>query len=329
MFEEAKCPVCQGVTEGDCSVFRSTNWYRFKCEACGDYLVEEDALEDILLDPKAMTKVQRSALSHHLAKYGVSKKPIEVTSTWLSEFLKDARLIGPDAQLVNLRGLIGDHFVATAEAYTAWEPKTIALIGGTDRSAFRRLIEHALQIGHIQKTGTITPNPEDITKFADAYVLTMAGWAAYEAEKKGQLAGRYGFMAMQFDDPDLQPLFKDIIKPKVSEATGYDVVEVREKSRAGVIDNIIREEIRNAAFVLADLSHGNNGAYWEAGYAEGLGKPVIYLCEQKTFDKTKTHFDTNHCTTVMWSKGEEDLFAEQLIATIQRSLLLRTDGGRA
>jgi hypothetical protein len=290
--------------------------------------VEEDTLEDFLLDPKAMTKVQRSALSHRLAKYGVGKKPIEVTSAWLGEFLKDARLITPDAQLVNLRGLIGDHFAATADAYTAWVPKTIALIGGTDLRAFHRLIVHALQIGHIQKTDTVMLDPDVSMKSADQYVLTMPGWAVYEAEKKGQIAGRYGFMAMQFDDPDLQPIFKDIIKPRVKGATGYDVVEVREKSRAGVIDNIIREEIRNAAFVLADLSHGNNGAYWEAGYAEGLGKPVIYLCEQNAFDKTKTHFDTNHCTTVMWSKGEEDLFADQLIATIQRSFALLPIVGR-
>ena len=40
--------------------------------------------------------------------------------------------------------------------------------------------------------------------------------------------------------------------------------------------------IRDAKFVIADLTHDNNGAYWEAGYAEGLGKPVIYICEKET-----------------------------------------------
>ena len=38
-------------------------------------------------------------------------------------------------------------------------------------------------------------------------------------------------------------------------------------SRAGVIDNIMRIEVRDAKFVLVDLTHDNNGAYWEAGYA--------------------------------------------------------------
>ena len=47
----------------------------------------------------------------------------------------------------------------------------------------------------------------------------------------------------------------------------------------------MRERIRDAAFVLVDLTHDNPGAYWEGGYAEGLGKPVIYICEASKFGK--------------------------------------------
>ena len=91
---------------------------------------------------------------------------------------------------------------------------------------------------------------------------------------------------------------------------------------AGIIDNIMRTRIRVAKFVIADLTHNNNGAYWEAGYAEGLGKPVIYICEKEKFDKEGTHFDTNHCTTIFWSKSrdnDED-FRQELTATLHRSL---------
>lgn len=45
--------------------------------------------------------------------------------------------------------------------------------------------------------------------------------------------------------------------------------------------------------LIADLTHGNRGAFWEAGYAEGLGKPVIYTCEASKFDE-QSHFDTKH-----------------------------------
>ena len=103
---------------------------------------------------------------------------------------------------------------------------------------------------------------------------------------------------MQFGDSLLDPFVQDVVKPAVKEGIGYDLVDVRDRSRAGVIDNIIRTEIRDTAFVLVDLTHDNSGVYWEAGYAEGLGKPVVYICEREKFEANRTHFDTNHCTTV-------------------------------
>jgi nucleoside 2-deoxyribosyltransferase len=71
--------------------------------------------------------------------------------------------------------------------------------------------------------------------------------------------------------------------------------------------------------IIADLTHDNNGAYWEAGYAEGLGKPVIYFCDKSKFDNppTKPHFDTNHHTTVLWNKEKVEESIEDLKSTIK------------
>lgn len=90
--------------------------------------------------------------------------------------------------------------------------------------------------------------------------------------------------------------------------------------QAGIVDNIMRIRIRDSAFVIADLTHDNSGAYWEEGYAEGLGKPVIYICEKTKFNEKTTHFDTNHCTTVLWSEDDPEGFRKELIATLRRSL---------
>ena len=112
------------------------------------------------------------------------------------------------------------------------------------------------------------------------------------------------------------------IKPAVREKTGYELIDLRNVARAGVIDNVKRGQIRGASFVLVDLTHDNSGAYWEAGYGEDLGKPVIYMCEQNKFDNDKTHFDTNHGTTVTWSINDPEPFVVRLIATLRRSLSL-------
>ena len=82
----------------------------------------------------------------------------------------------------------------------------------------------------------------------------------------------------------------------------------------------MRIRIRDSVFVIADLTHDNSGAYWEASYAEGLGKPVVYICERTKFDEQRTHFDTNHCTTVLWSEDDPDNFGNELVATLRRSL---------
>ena len=68
-----------------------------------------------------------------------------------------------------------------------------------------------------------------------------------------------------------------------------------------MIDLRMRVEIRSAKFLVADLTDENRGAYWEAGFAEGLGKKVCYTCEGSKFDKVKTHFDTEHLLTVKWT----------------------------
>ena len=131
---------------------------------------------------------------------------------------------------------------------------------------------------------------------------------------------RYGFLAMQYDDPDLERMAKNHIKDAISKELGYEVQDLRDVARAGIIDDIMRTTIRGADFVIADLTHDNNGVYWEAGFAEGLGIPVIYICQADKFRKFKTHFDTNHLTTIKWRLEDADGFREELVETVRRTI---------
>ena len=153
--------------------------------------------------------------------------------------------------------------------------------------------------------------------------LTLEGWQRHNASRRGELSGNYGFVARQFPDGTADPFrldefVRDVVRPAVRDALGCDLVDMRDVAEAGVIDNIMRDRIRNARFVVADLTHDNRGAYWEAGYAEGLRKPVVYICERSVF--SNVHFDTNHCTTVLWSWDKKDRFRSELSATLHRSV---------
>ena len=124
---------------------------------------------------------------------------------------------------------------------------------------------------------------------------------------------------MKFGDPELDAIV-DFLKERINQELGFSLVDLRDVERPGIIDDIMRMEIRDAAFVIVDLTHDNSGAYWEAGYAEGLDKPVVYICEKNKFDEESTHFDTNHCTTITWSGDNKEGFSARLIATLRRGV---------
>lgn len=98
------------------------------------------------------------------------------------------------------------------------------------------------------------------------------------------------------------------------------MIRLDDEPRAGLIDDSLRLAIKRSRFLIADLTHANNGAYWEAGYAEGVGKPVIYTCEENAFANSGTHFDTNHHQTVIWEADRPEDAARRLKATIRLSL---------
>jgi hypothetical protein len=60
--------------------------------------------------------------------------------------------------------------------------------------------------------------------------------------------------------------------------------------------------------------------------AEGLGKPVLYICERAKFEAAKTQFDINRFTTVLWEADKPSEFINHLIATLRRSLNLFPTG---
>lgn len=79
-----------------------------------------------------------------------------------------------------------------------------------------------------------------------------------------------------------------------------------------------RIDTRSAPRARRHLSD-NNSAYWEAGFAEEMATPAIYMCEDRVFERNGTHFDTNHLTTVVWSYDRPDEFVAELIETIKNT----------
>lgn len=138
--------------------------------------------------------------------------------------------------------------------------------------------------------------------------LTNKGWEKFQYLKRLQ-GQRKVFMAMSFgkeadrSDEQRRNFFKNSIK-KPLKKYGFNVSRVDDKIRAGLIDSQILHDIESSVFLIADISDNNLGVYWEAGYAEGHGIPVLYIINNATTEKP--HFDVQHRQRIDF-KNEKDL----------------------
>lgn len=126
-------------------------------------------------------------------------------------------------------------------------------------------------------------------------------------------------MAMKYGGDELTGIVNDYFRPAVEE-TGFALKLLSDDPEAGIIDNRLRVEIRRSRLLIADLTHHNNGAYWEAGFAEGLGLPVIYMCKKSVLDTGEVHFDTRNNLIIPWDPDSPEDAVKELKATIRKSL---------
>lgn len=109
------------------------------------------------------------------------------------------------------------------------------------------------------------------------------------------------FVAMCFWD-SLEDARKDGFKPGIEDA-GYEPLIISEKDFLGDIHDEILAEIRKSRFVVADFTEHRQNVYYEAGFAEALGLPVIYTCHKDHIDKA--HFDIRQRNHIVWETPDD------------------------
>ena len=130
-------------------------------------------------------------------------------------------------------------------------------------------------------------------------LLTPKGYSRIDSIQKAISRGSNALVAMKFGD-DTKPL-REAIRKGIQDA-GYNAIFIDEVQHNDFITPELLKHIRDSKFVVVDLTHQNNGAYFEEGYAMGLGKPVIQLCKRHV----QLHFDIAQKNTIMWD-AEEDI----------------------
>ena len=146
----------------------------------------------------------------------------------------------------------------------------------------------------------------DVVLCKEFHWLIDCGSACYQLSAKGLLALEgtvnvdkvIGFCAMWFSD-EVAPLWTTVIEPAIR-AAGYEPLRIDTKPHNGKIDDEIMASIRAARFVVADFTGNRGGVYYEAGFAHGLGLPVIFMCREGD----ELHFDIRQYNCIFWKPDQ-------------------------
>lgn len=151
--------------------------------------------------------------------------------------------------------------------------------------------------------------------------ITAAGWKKVEELRMKSAETKQGFIAMSYREETvgIREAFR-----KAMLSAGYAACVIDEKEHNNQIVPEIFHEIRKSKFVVVDITYPNFGAYYEAGYAQGLGKEVIVCCKNDVFENKsgqyqRPHFDISQKSMVIW-EDEEDLakrLKRRIEATVQ------------
>ncbi len=139
------------------------------------------------------------------------------------------------------------------------------------------------------------------SKNSKGYFLTASGYKKIEELESRNKASKQAFVAMWFDD-ELKDIYDKYIYKAIDEAK-FKPVRIDGKEHINKICDEIIAEIRKSRFIVADFTGQRGGVYYEAGFAQGLGIPVIWTCREDYAEKL--HFDIRQYNCIIWETGDD------------------------
>lgn len=274
--------------------------------AGGQYMVDIDALMELQDDSKVrddpQVKARLTTILVNEREQGV--KVPTVTREHIQEAKKAAPLPVPERAERLLRylakcsaGEIGSK-IPIREPLTPEYKGALAWSESTGWNDIVFLSDYLSQKGWVDIAGLSSKSdPEGVT-------VTVDGYARFQDLKTNPDSAQ-AFVAMWIDD-ETYDAYKKGIKPAI-EQSGFKPMRIDHKPDANKLDDDIVAEIRRSRFLVADMTHGENGArgsvYFEAGFAMGLDIPIIYTCRSDLMSEVQ--FDIRQYAHILWETPEE------------------------
>lgn len=282
----------------------------YQCKRCGEFSISGTA--EAVMKRNSMKSRQLSAWIRERHILGV-QIPL-LTTTFIEEVLAVLPEYGPMEKQMKLLNAISQ--------LTAYPGSEVILIPEYDDSLAwaENSQEFKFYLKSLMDRGFLEINSERRSISDPLYpmVLTTRGWEHLEANQKFNETKIQAFVAMSFDK-GLYSVYENAIEPAIS-STGYRPYRVDGIPHLDRIDTKIIAEIKNSKFVVADVTQQKSGVYFEAGFAYGLGLPVLWCV--RADDLSNVHFDTRQYNHIVWD-SEADLrykLENFILATIGKKL---------
>lgn len=167
------------------------------------------------------------------------------------------------------------------------------------------------------------------------FQMTIRGWGALRQNKAFPNTNKV-FIASAFSwSKGEENIRNDAIEAikRACQTLGFEASPVSQDHTDNITDRIMAE-IRRSRFVVVELTYHNRGAYYEAGFAKGLGIPVYFIVREgftshnPADDSTgmRIHFDIAQIMYRVWKqpKDIEQVLRDWIESTIGRYGELRS-----
>lgn len=188
-----------------------------------------------------------------------------------------------------------------------------------DEDEVRFLFEYLFDLNYLDiYTPGVNQDPESVPIPVDGGAnvrLSVAGWEALSPVAGTGVAGTC-FVAMAFA-PELAEAFDQGIAPAIEEC-GFTVRRLdREQHNEEITDRMVAA-IRASEFMVADLTGHRPNVYYEAGFAEALGRVVIKTC--RSDQSGDVAFDVRQRPIIRWTQPAD--LKQQLVDRIRGTVQL-------
>jgi hypothetical protein len=118
-------------------------------------------------------------------------------------------------------------------------------------------------------------------------------------------------------NPIMDEVWTEGFHPGIEDA-GYKALRIDRHPHNNRIDDEIIVKIKESKFLVADFTARRGGVYFEAGFALGLGKPVIWTVREP--ELRKIHFDTRQYCFIPWTCDNLPKLREDLRLRIEATI---------